>query len=419
MIGRRFFRKKEAANRVSWRQQLGRSHASRWSTRLLFGLILIGVLADFLANDKPLLASYQGQVMAPVAKQYLVDLGLSQWPADLVLARWSQVEFDWSIWPPVPYSAERTDMLGSFLSPFGSQDAPSGWSRHWLGTDAVGRDVAAGLIHGTRIALAVGLISMSIALLLGLVFGSLAGYFGDDGLRTDRASLAGGTLGLFPGYFFGFVAPHPVYLSGSYMGWLLFGGIVLVLSSLLGVFLFRGLRRFDWWRQRVRLPIDSLVLRVIEIFNSVPSLLLLLAVLAILPEPNIFYVMAILGLLSWTGIARFVRAELLRIRRLEYIEAARVLGYREGRILLRHALPNALGPVWVSLAFGIAGAVLAEAYLSFLGIGLPPNTVSWGSLLRQARDLAGAWWLAVFPGLAIFTTVLIFNILGEALTRRK
>jgi peptide/nickel transport system permease protein len=126
--------------------------------------------------------------------------------------------------------------------------------------------------------------------------------------------------------------------------------------------------------------------------------------------------MVIIGLIGWTSIARFIRAELLRIRNLSYIEAARAMGFSEFQILLKHAIPNALGPVLITLAFGIASAILLESTLSFLNIGVSDEDVSWGKLLSYARQREEAWWLAVFPGLAIFITVTIFNLIGEGLS---
>jgi peptide/nickel transport system permease protein len=111
-----------------------------------------------------------------------------------------------------------------------------------------------------------------------------------------------------------------------------------------------------------------------------------------------------------------MRAELLKIRELEYIKAAEAMGFSRQRIIFRHALPNALGPVLITIAFGVAGAVLTESSLSFLGLGGGPNEITWGLLLKDARVNFSAWWLAVFPGLAIFVTVTIFNLLGEGLT---
>jgi peptide/nickel transport system permease protein len=159
-------------------------------------------------------------------------------------------------------------------------------------------------------------------------------------------------------------------------------------------------------------------MRLIEVINSLPGLLLILAVLAIVKEPSIYYVMIVIGLISWTSIARYIRAEMLRVRQMDYILAGKALGYGPMRLLLRHALPNGIRPVLIAISFGMAGAILLEAFLSFLGIGLPADAVTWGSLIRkiQSNALTGAWWIALFPGLAIFFTVTIFNLIGEGLT---
>lgn len=194
------------------------------------------------------------------------------------------------------------------------------------------------------------------------------------------------------------------------------GVLTFAVGILSGLAIFYLLSRFIPYLKKPRsVPVDFLALRLIELFNSVPGLVLLISVLSILNKPTILTVMLIIGLVRWTGIARFVRAELLRIRQLPYLEAAKLSGLSDTRILLRHALPNTLGPVIVAVAFGMAGAVLLEAFLAFLGVGLPPDQVSWGTLLLQARGKPDAWWLTVFPGLAIFITVLSLNLLGEAL----
>ncbi len=125
--------------------------------------------------------------------------------------------------------------------------------------------------------------------------------------------------------------------------------------------------------------------------------------------------MIIIGLTTWTEIARFTRAEFLRIRQLEYIQAAESLGYSDLRIMLKHALPNGMAPALITIAFGIASAILIESGLSFLGIGVPSDTVTWGSLLSAGKQNYNAWWLVVFPGLAIFITVTVYNLLGEGL----
>ena len=159
-----------------------------------------------------------------------------------------------------------------------------------------------------------------------------------------------------------------------------------------------------------------LVMRLIEVLNAVPGLLLIIAFAAIFSTKSLWPIILIIGLLGWTGIARFFRAELLKVRNMDYIQAAKALGFSKWRVLFKHALPNAIGPVMIVIAFGIARAILTEASLSFLGIGIDSATqVTWGTILRSGRNAIAYWWLALFPGLAIFLTVLIFNLIGEGL----
>lgn len=127
-------------------------------------------------------------------------------------------------------------------------------------------------------------------------------------------------------------------------------------------------------------------------------------------------IMVIIGFTGWTGIAKYIRAELLKVRSLEYIEAAQSLGFSEWRIMLRHAIPNSLTSVLITVAFGVASAILVESSLSFLGIGVQADVMTWGKLLNASREEISAWHLAIFPGLAIFITVTVFNLLGEGLT---
>jgi peptide/nickel transport system permease protein len=161
--------------------------------------------------------------------------------------------------------------------------------------------------------------------------------------------------------------------------------------------------------------IDIVISRFIEVVMSFPVLFLVLAVIAFLP-PSIFNIMIIIGITRWTGIARYARAEFLRIKNEDYTFAARALGASDHKIIFRHILPNSLAPVLVSATFGIAGAILVEAALSFLGLGVQPPTPSWGGMLSDAQEVLDvAWWLALFPGLGIFITVTAYNIVGEGL----
>jgi peptide/nickel transport system permease protein len=159
--------------------------------------------------------------------------------------------------------------------------------------------------------------------------------------------------------------------------------------------------------------VDTILMRFVDIMLCFPTFFLILAVIAML-EPSIWYVMIIIGLTGWMGVARLVRAEVLTLREREFVMAARTLGASDFRIIFRHVLPNALSPVLVSATLGVAGAILTESALSFLGIGVPPPNPSWGNILTSGKEfIEFAWWLSLFPGLAIFITVLAYNLVGE------
>jgi peptide/nickel transport system permease protein len=161
--------------------------------------------------------------------------------------------------------------------------------------------------------------------------------------------------------------------------------------------------------------VDMLLSRIIEMVMCIPALVLILALLAVLDTPTIWHLMAVLGLTGWTGIARLTRGEFLKLRQTEYVTAAKALGTRELRIMFRHILPNSLAPVLVPISFGIAAAILIESGLSFLGFGAPPPNPSWGTLLNAGRSNLQMWWLILFPGIAIFLTVLAYNLVGEGI----
>lgn len=399
------------------KESLQATRGRRWAVRYLRVLVFIALFSNFLANDRPLIASYKGEIRFPVIR-CVAELFTGPRPyGDLPGRSWRLAKTDWAIWPPIPYTAGELDIANSnFKSPFDEQKVKSIFDRHWLGTDRNGRDLLAGLIRGSKIALLVGLIAMSIALVIGIFLGGIAGYFGNDRYRDKRYKIWAWSIGAFVGLTYALAVGIPFFTDRPLVETLMMLGIPVLMMGFLLSWLFEVIARFwPWFNKTISLAIDGMVMRLIELFNSFPTLVLLIAILPAIDSPSILTVMLVIGLIRWTGIARFVRAELLRIRNLPYIDAARLSGFSHGRILFRHALPNALGPVVIAISFGMAGAILLEAYLSFLGIGLSSDQVSWGSLLRQSRDQPAAWWLAIFPGLAIFLTVLSLNVLGEAL----
>lgn len=161
--------------------------------------------------------------------------------------------------------------------------------------------------------------------------------------------------------------------------------------------------------------VDTALMRFVDIMLCFPAFFLILAVIAI-REPSIWNIMIVIGLTGWMGVARLVRAETLSIREMDYVMAARCIGCSNLRIIFRHILPNAISPVLVAATLGVAGAILTESALSFLGIGVLPPTPSWGNILTSGKDyIEFAWWLSLFPGLAILVTVLAYNLLGEGI----
>lgn len=161
--------------------------------------------------------------------------------------------------------------------------------------------------------------------------------------------------------------------------------------------------------------IDAVLMRFVDIMLAFPTFFLILAVIAIV-EPSISTIMIIIGLTGWMDVARLVRAEFLTLKERDFISAARAIGAGDTRLIFRHITPNALSPVFVAATFGIAGAILIESGLSFLGLGVQPPEPSWGNILTSGKDnITVAWWLSLFPGLAILITVLSYNLVGEGL----
>ena len=401
---------------------------------LLFLLIGIAVLAPVIANERPLYAEYKGYTLYPAfsSESRTDSIFKENGSLDEILqydiTDWRTLDFKKVVWPLIPYSPEGMDRYNrDYVSPSGKQrfknkdgeitEAPKKF-RHLLGTDGIGRDLASGLIHGTRISLMVGLVSMGIASLIGIILGALAGFFGDNKLKMPRIKYHFTLIGLFFGFFYGF-GQRKYAISDGFSEGVVSGMVELLISTgiiILSVTFFRLISRLikiNKLQEETYVPIDTFVSRGIELLNSIPRLLLIITITAVV-ERSIWIVMIIIGITGWTGIARFTRAELLRIRSLEFVQAAQSLGFSSARTIFKHALPNALAPVFVSIAFGIASAILIESGLSFLGIGVPDDIVTWGSLLNLGRQNLEAWWLIIYPGMAIFLTITIYNMIAEA-----
>lgn len=417
-------------------KQLKKNRLAHFSYRVLLVLIVVAILAPFVATDLPLYCKYKGNTLFPAfsfSNTCTIEDTQNGSPEVLQydITDWKHLEADRILFAPVAYAASKSDYDNSgYVGPFDKQlftnkdgetiEMPLKF-RHWLGTGKAGEDVLSGLINGTRVSLLIGIVSMSIASIIGILLGGMAGYFGNRKLHTTRGSFWMMLIGLLVAFYYGFLIRtyriSDAFGVSNMQAFLQLTGCLFIFLLIASLFYFLGklISRIPFLNKQVHIPVDSLVSRSIEILISLPLLILIISISAIAKEKSMINVMVIIGLTSWTGIARLTRAEFLRISALEYIQSAKALGFKERRIILRHALPNAMAPAFVAIAFGIASAILTESALSFLGIGVPPDLVTWGSLLNSGREKFQAWWLVVFPGLAIFVTVTVYNLLGEGL----
>ena len=314
---------------------------------------------------------------------------------------------------PLPFSPAGLDLQNPLLPPAFLDS--SGQTSHFLGTDHLGRDVLANLLYGFRTGLLIALPVMLVALIIGISLGSLAGFFGNRQFRVSRAGL------IFLGILLAGILYYFLYLGPFFMALKALKAILLSAGYFLGLglvlwLLKKLLKTVGFLQKKLPLPVDELVLKTMEVFSSVPRLVLILAFSA-LAAPGVGNVILLLSLTYWAGPARLIRAEVLKIKQLPYIEAAKVSGLSDLQILFRHILPNAAAPVWVAFSFGLSGLLGLEAALSFLGIGLPPEMPSWGRMLAGARLNPEAWWLIFFPALALCLTILAIQAIGNYFQR--
>jgi peptide/nickel transport system permease protein len=284
---------------------------------------------------------------------------------------------------------------------------------HLLGTDGIGRDVASRLLFGIRTSLAIGVLSSLVSFLIALLLGIISGYFGDQAIKIHWLHLLV-VIGILPILWIWSqewaLRTDTVNAGSIHRGWgILYFSLAVVPVNVL-------LSRLNKLRGRkISLPVDTIIVKLIEIFRSIPGLFLLLTLFSLVSRPSLLNVIIIIGLLRWPHMTRLLRAEIMKVRAEHFITAAKTLGLPDWRIIMNHVIPNSIGPVIVTMAFTMSSAILIESTLSFLSIGLPPDLPSWGAILNDSRTYFSAWWLAVFPGILIFSTVLAFNFIGDSL----
>jgi peptide/nickel transport system permease protein len=273
-----------------------------------------------------------------------------------------------------------------------------------FGTDELGRDVFARMLQGAWVSLTVGFVAVGISVLIGIFLGGIAGYFGEH--RVRLVHILGGCFVLAGIVLVGTGNAFPGAIVGAA------GAVFLGIRAIAGSGAFGGRMAVF---QRETFSVDTLIMRLVDIMLCFPGFFLILTVVALLPA-SIYNIMIVIGLTSWMGTTRFVRAEFLSLREQDFVTAARALGVGNLRIIFRHMMPNAVAPVLVSATIGIATAILTEAGLSFLGFGVPPPHATWGNILSDGKGfIFDAPWLTFVPGVAILIVVLSFNLFGEGL----
>jgi len=413
---------------------------------IVFGLLIILCLALFaqiIATDQPLYVQYKGKTWFPafsslVNPEKTDSVFNPQTGAKEILqfdiTEWKELETESVVWAPIPWSPAKPDRLNrDYTGPFDEQMmksddgkiAPSTFRfRHHFGTDQLGNDLMSGIIHGCQTSLKIGLLSALIAGFFGIFLGALSGYYGNDGLRISLGEYLLGWLGLFLGLFWGFISRSNVLHDAFQVSfWLSALQVFLsccfpILGMIAFAFIGKLISQIFKLKQRA-VPLDDIIQRFTELFSAVPKILIILTLAAVFREKSVGLVIGIIGLSSWPSVCRFTRGEILRIRSLNYIEAARSIGMSDFRIIFKHALPNAFTPIFTQLTFIVSGSILAESSLSFLGIGVPDDVVTWGSILSAGRQQFDAWWMVLFPGLAIFFSVMIFQALGNSMQKES
>jgi microcin C transport system permease protein len=314
-----------------WRRfkRIRRAMFSLWGLCII---LFISITAEFWANNKPILMSYNSEMYMPIYKYYHPTLFGQN---ESMETNYRDIDFtgsNWAIWPVIKWNPyETNNKVEQFPSP------PT--NNNWFGTDDRGRDVASRLIYGFRYSMGFAFSVWLLSYFLGIILGALMGYLGG---KTD--------------------------LIGQ---------------------------------------------RVVEVFESMPVLLLLITLVSIFTA-GIWVLVIFTSIFGWMMISQYTRGEFLRLRKREFVEAAEAMGASKARVIFKHILPNSLGPVVTFSPFTIASLISYLAILDYLGFGLQPPTPSWGELLQQAYgNFTIAWWLAVFPSLVLFLTLVILNLIGE------
>ncbi len=365
--------------------------AYKISCTVLIMYVVIALMSSLIAGEDPIICINDNHLFFPAFRSN-VDTNTTHSSS--------------CIKPLIPYTPNSIDQeIKSGISPFDQSQSGRLRYRHWLGTDKLGRDVASGMIHGTVIAVKIGFLSVFFSFLIGGLLGLASGYFQDSTLRAGLSQIILTTIFTFIGVYYLWM--ELMVFSNRILLFSL--SFILLLGVIISINIFINKRHFG---KRRSIPFDLLIVKLIEIRKSFPGVFLLLALVSVFSVPSVWNIVIIITILGWADFARLARGETIAIKNENYIKNAQILGFGSLKIIFRHLLPNIMPTMIVAVCFSISSAILLESTLSYLGVGLPVEEVSWGKLMAEGRNLR-FWWLVVFPGMAIFILVLSLNTVAS------
>lgn len=362
--------------------------------------LFIAVLAPYIATDKPLYCRYKGEHLFPAFTAAILVDGIRQPTASL---DWNTLPIDHSIGALITYTPATIDPW--------HKNKPPGQGGHCLGTDRHGRDVLAGLIHGFRFSAFTALISAILCCLLGLGFGSIGPLIASDLLCIRRKHLVAIILGAFIGIFYGLILPlHLPAISRSTAA-ITARSLITITPPVVLVLLSNRFPFNNWLERPSKVWPNTIISFLVNWLLAMPRLAIVLCFAAVL-NPSMLTLILVIGLTGWASIARLARGEFLKQLQAGHMEAARAMGLTVWQISSHHIWPNIREVVLTALALSAAMAIITESSLSFIGIGLPADSISWGSIIAEIRYAPYSWWLVVFPGSVMLLT--IYSLLPQA-----
>lgn len=368
--------------------------------------VIIGVFNPLLLNTYPYSIEIDGQTYYPAWHDFLEKKMNIAWknPAAKVLKTADPISQT-----TIPFRSNYIDIENIPAKPPGAFQTSSN-IKHVLGTDLFGRDVLANIIDGTWTTLLLGVTAVCITLFLGIFLGLVTGFFGNEELRSNLYALIPACLF----FILGFIIIYTTSPNSGKQNTLWYACTIIIV-----VMLYRIIAYFSPWKVFIKIPIDSFFNRFLELYKSVPKILIILILVMILPDQGPVQLGIWIGIIFWPAVFRIARAATIELRYSNLYYSLKNIGLTNIAILTRHFAPNLIRPIMVSSIYAFASIIIFEATLSFLGMGLPSQTPSWGQLIAQINADYRAWWVVIFPGLAILIFTIALHLIAQYFSETK